>query len=233
MGAGARGRLVAPVQADHRGGSSGEAGHRVRGVSGSARGRVVGVAGDMQQTGGGLGGEVGGAPVAVGTALTVGGGGDVDQVRVDGAEVVVTESERGQLVGLAGFDQDIGGAGELAELSCSALRFEIDDERVFVGVEVQVLIRTLRSRLVVNERRLPSCTHAAGRLDEGNMRAEIGEQSPGEGCAIVGEVEYADAVEREWVVGRHGLLLAARGGVTRYRCWGGGRGGWGGGFRRP
>ena len=40
-----RGRLVAPVQADHRRGGGGEAGHRVRGMRGSACGRIVGAAG--------------------------------------------------------------------------------------------------------------------------------------------------------------------------------------------
>ena len=81
---------------------------------------------------------------------------------------------------------------------------------MFVGVEVDVLPGAFGARAVVDKGGLVPGVDAAGRLDQGDVGAEVGEQASGEGGAIVGEVEHADAVEREWVVGGHGLLLRAR-----------------------
>ena len=102
------------MQADQRGAGGRQPGHRVRGVRGPAGGRIVGVAGDAEQAGGSLRGEVGGAPVAIRAALAVGRRRDVDQVRINCAQVVVAESKRREFAGLVGFDQNVGGVRHLA-----------------------------------------------------------------------------------------------------------------------
>ena len=118
-------------------------------------------------------------------------------MRIDRAEVVVAESQRHQRARLPSFDQHIGGTSQLAQFICAALRFEIDDQRLFVGVEVEVLIRALGAGLVIDEGRLMAGADASGRLDQRYLCAEVGEQACGERGAVVGEVEHADAVEGE------------------------------------
>ena len=207
--AGAGGRPVAPVQADQRGAGGRQTGHRVRGVRGPAGGRISGVAGDAKQAGGSLRGEVGGAPVAIRAALAVGRRRDVDQVWVDCAQVVVTESERREFAGLAGFDQDVGGVRQFAQALRAVRAFEIEDERLFVGVEVEVLVGAFETRLVIDEGGAAAGVDALRRLDQGDVRAEVGEQASGERGAVIGEVEDADAVQRERIGCGHGVSLVS------------------------
>ena len=170
------------------------------------RGGIGGVAGDMQQAARGGRGEVGGLPVAAGARLAVGRGRHVDQLRVERAQIGEAEAQAVHLAGRARLDQHVGGGGEGAQLGDALRRRQVDDARLLVGVEVEVLVGAIGAGPVVDEGGEAARAGALGRLDQRDLGPEVGEQASAQGGALVGQVEDANAGE-----GQEGRIVGGRG----------------------
>ena len=222
LGAGAAGGVVAAVQRDHGRAGDGEPGHRVGREGGAVRGGIGGVAGDMQQAARGGRGEVGGLPVAAGARLAVGRGRHVDQLRVERAQIGEAEAQAVHLAGRARLDQHVGGGGQRAQIGDALRRRQVDDARLLVGVEVEVLVGAVGPRPVVDEGGEAARAGALGRLDQRDLGAEVGEQASAQGGALVGQVEDANAgegQERRIVGGGgHGVVSTVRRGTRPARA---------------
>ena len=205
--AGLRGDPVATVQRDHRRARDVQAGHGVRDVSRPARRRVLELAADLQEAAGCGCGEVSGAPLTLGAALAVRRRGDDDQVRVERMQRVRAEAQQCELSGLAGFDQDVSAGGDPPQFVSTRRRFDVDDERSFVGVEVEVLKRTLGSGLVIKERPHRADVRAGRRLDQQHVGAEVGEQACAERRPMVGQLQHPDSGQRQLLIGHQRSLL--------------------------
>ena len=202
-----RGDPVATVQRDHRRARDVQAGHGVRDVSRSARRWVLELAADLQEAAGCGCGQVRGAPLTLGAALAVRRGGDDDQVRVERVQGVRAEAQPCEVAGLAGFDQDVSAGRHPPQFVSACGRFDVDDQRSFVGVEVEVLKRTLGSRLVAQERRHRADVRAGRRLNQQHVGAEVCEQACAERRPMVGQFQHPDSGQRQLVIGHQRSLL--------------------------
>ena len=97
-------------------------------------------------------------------------------------------------------------AASARRLGDALRRRQVDDARLLVGVEVEVLVGAVGPRPVVDEGGEAARAGALGRLDQRDLGPEVGEQASAQGGALVGQVEDANAVE-----GQEGRIVGGRG----------------------
>ena len=167
---------------------------------------AVGVAGEPGLPAGGEHGEFGGGQFGIGAGLAEGGDRGHDQLGAVAGERFVAEAEFVEAAGGGGFDDDVGGRGQLGEDGAAVAGFEVEGEAPLRAVEVE----EESAGFVVGHVAGPGAEGAgsvAGRgLDLDHVGAEGGEPAAGEGAGdAFGEFDHADAVVGPRCVWRGGV----------------------------
>ena len=155
-------------------------------------------------------GDVGGGPVRLRTVLSERADGDVDELGIQGGEVRMAEAACGHPTGRGGLDQDVGRGDQLPQAGSPLARVQVDRHRALVAREGLPGQRPLDSRGISDERAAPPRRIAVGRLDRDDIRAEVGQDHPGDQTAVVGEIQHPVCAEQEAA-----LLVPAGSDVTR------------------
>ena len=190
-----------PFGEGDKGGTRCLAGPVVPGLgSGHPNRRGIGIAGDVHGSGSGGDDEVRREVARLRAVLTKRRDGDVDQRGVDLGEVVVPKTAGGHRAGLIGFDEDVGGGGEAAQVRLSFWGVEVElDAAPVAGVSGPVEgLLTLGG--AVEERWGLAGRGAAGRLDQNHIGAQVGEDVAAEQPALIGEVEHAVGAKHRGMV---------------------------------
>lgn len=183
---------------DVQGGEGGPA--EVGDLCAGGDGAAFGCAGQTEQAANGEVVEVVARAVGVGAGLAVAGEGAVDDPGVDGFDRFVANTPFVHTAGFEGFDDDVGGLGEVEEDVAALLVAVVEGEGLFAPVE------HVKHRHAAEFRRgFAGVVSQERGFDFDHFRAQVGEEAGGVGAGEeAGEVEDAEGVEGSGGVGGHG-----------------------------
>ena len=174
-------------------------------VAAEFEGFAVGEAGGVHFAAHSVEDDFGGAVVAIGAGLSEVGDAGVDEGRVEGIELGVSDAEAVGDAGAVVFDDDVGPGGEAGDDAGGGGVFEVDDDAALVGIEVEEEGAFFGVRFVVGEGAEAAGAVAGGGLDFDGISAVVGEEFGAVGAGdVMGEVEDFEA--GEGAVGHSAIL---------------------------